>query len=57
MEGKLSYYKANYTIYNVIILHEISLTKSKTLYIFSFLYNKKMYKLMMAYIKAETCRY
>jgi len=32
----LSYYKANYTTYNVFVLHEISLTKTKTLCIVQF---------------------
>ena len=39
---------------NFTDVHEIS-TKTKRFMLYSFPYNKKVYNLMMAYIKAETC--
>ena len=63
---KLSYYKADYKIYNVLFLltrsgshftnvNQISSTNTKHCIFCSFLCNKKVYELVMADIEAETC--
>jgi len=59
----LSYYKTNYTIYNVFVfVDEISFTSIKFAFkiisssiLYSLLYNKKVYNLMMADIEVKTC--
>ena len=40
---------------NFIDVHKISLTKTKHCILYSLPYSKKVFNLMMAYIKAETC--
>ena len=40
---------------NFTDVHEISLTKTKHCILYSLPYNNKVFNLMMAYIKAETC--
>jgi len=40
---------------NFVDVHEILWTQSKHFILYSLTYNKKMFNLMMAYIKAETC--
>jgi len=39
----------------IIDVNEIKLTKTKRCILYSLLYNKKVYSLMMAIIEAETC--
>ena len=40
---------------NFTDVHEIVLTKTKHCILYSLPYNKKVFNLMIAYIKAETC--